>query len=43
MGFELPHTGGSGTGHFYILGILMTGIAGVGLLMKRKWRTEVHG
>ena len=35
-GVELPHTGGPGTGHFYILGALMTALAGVWYVMRRR-------
>ena len=35
-GCELPYTGGPGTDLIYLLGIMLTGIAGAGLLMRRK-------
>ena len=35
-GCELPSTGGPGTNLIYLLGIMLTGIAGAGLLMRRK-------
>ncbi|MDO5138620.1 MAG: SpaA isopeptide-forming pilin-related protein, partial [Oscillospiraceae bacterium] len=38
-GFELPATGGPGTNFVYLLGILLTGIAGAGLLMRKRKRT----
>jgi len=34
-GVELPATGGPGTTLFYLLGIMLTGLAGAGLVMKR--------
>jgi len=37
-GVELPSTGGSGTNFIYFLGIMLTGIAGTGLVMRRKRR-----
>lgn len=36
-GAALPNTGGPGTKLLYLLGILLTGLAGAGLMMK-KWR-----
>ncbi len=36
-GAVLPATGGPGTSLIYLLGIMLTCLAGVGLLMKRKW------
>jgi LPXTG-motif cell wall-anchored protein len=36
-GFELPSTGGRGTMRFYILGVLFIGIAGVGVLLRRRF------
>ena len=36
-GFELPSTGGRGTMQFYILGVLFIGIAGVGVLLRRRF------
>ena len=38
-GYELPSTGGPGTNLIYILGILLTGIAGAGLVMRKRRRT----
>jgi len=35
-GFELPSTGGPGTTAFYILGMILTCLAGTGLVMFRK-------
>jgi LPXTG-motif cell wall-anchored protein len=35
-GAALPHTGGSGTGLIYFLGILLTCLAGVGLVMRKR-------
>ena len=35
-GAALPNTGGPGTTLIYLLGIMCTGIAGVGLAMKRR-------
>ena len=35
-GVELPSTGGPGTSLIYLLGIMLTGIAGAGLVMRRK-------
>ena len=32
----LPNTGGPGTDLFYLLGIMLTGLAGTGLVMKRR-------
>jgi len=37
-GFELPATGGPGTTMLYLLGSLLTGLAGTGLVMKRRKR-----
>ena len=34
-GYELPSTGGPGTTLLYLLGIMLTGLAGAGLMMKR--------
>ena len=39
-GVELPATGGPGTTALYLLGIMLTGLAGAGLLMKRKRRRD---
>jgi hypothetical protein len=36
IGYELPSTGGPGTSLLYLLGILLTGLAGAGLMMKRR-------
>lgn len=35
-GAALPNTGGPGTRMFYLLGILFTGLAGAGLILKRR-------
>lgn len=35
-GAELPSTGGPGTSPIYLLGIMLTGLAGAGLVMRRK-------
>ena len=35
-GVALPSTGGLGTTVIYLLGIMLTGIAGAGLVMRRK-------
>lgn len=35
-GVELPSTGGPGTNMIYIFGLLLTGLAGAGLMMKRR-------
>ena len=35
-GAELPHTGGPGTTLIYLLGIMLTGFAGAGLVMRRR-------
>ena len=40
-GVSLPNTGGPGTNLIYILGILLTGIAGAGLVMRKKERCGV--
>jgi len=40
-GVELPSTGGPGTNLIYILGIMLTGLAGAGLVMKRRRRNTV--
>lgn len=37
-GVSLPSTGGPGTNLIYLLGILLTGIAGTGLVMRRRRR-----
>ena len=37
-GVELPSTGGPGTGLIYLLGFMLTGLAGAVLLMKRRRR-----
>jgi LPXTG-motif cell wall-anchored protein len=37
-GVALPSTGGSGTNLIYLLGIMLTGIAGTGLVMKKRRR-----
>ena len=35
-GAALPNTGGSGTTMFYLIGLILTAIAGAGLVMRRK-------
>ena len=35
-GVSLPSTGGPGTNLIYLLGIMLTGFAGSGLVMKRR-------
>ena len=35
-GAELPSTGGPGTGLIYLFGIMLIGIAGAGLVMRKK-------
>ena len=42
-GYELPHTGGSGTTLIYLLGILLSGLAVVSLLMKQRRRYRMKG
>ena len=37
-GVELPSTGGPGTNIIYLFGIMLTGLAGAGLVMKRRRR-----
>lgn len=37
-GVELPSTGGHGTTQMYLLGIMLTGIAGAGLVMRKRRR-----
>ena len=37
-GAALPNTGGPGTNLIYLFGFLMTGLAGAGLVMKRRRR-----
>ena len=37
-GVELPSTGGPGTNLIYLLGIMLSGFAGTGMLMKRRRR-----
>ncbi len=37
-GATLPNTGGPGTNLIYLFGFLMTGLAGAGLVMKRRRR-----
>ncbi len=39
LGAALPHTGGLGTNLFYLAGILLTGIAGASLLLRKRRRT----
>ena len=34
--YELPSTGGSGTCFLNLFGIMLTGLAGAGLVMKRR-------
>jgi len=38
-GAALPNTGGSGTNMIYLLGMILTGIAGTGLMMQKHKRT----
>ena len=38
FGYELPATGGLGTNMLYLFGIMLTGLAGAGLVMKRRRR-----
>ena len=38
LGVALPSTGGPGTNLYYLLGIMLTAFAGVGLVMKRRRR-----
>ena len=38
-GYELPSTGGPGTRPIYILGVLLTGLAGIGLVMRKRRKT----
>ena len=40
-GVALPNTGGPGTNLIYILGIMLTGLAGAGLVMKRRRRNTI--
>ncbi len=35
-GYELPSTGGSGTGRLYLFGLMLIACAGAGLVMKRR-------
>ena len=37
-GYELPSTGGSGTALIHLLGFLLTGLAGAGLMLRKRWR-----
>ena len=37
-GYELPHTGGPGTNLIYRIGLMITAIAGVWLMIKRRRR-----
>ena len=37
-GAALPNTGGPGTDLIYLFGIMLTGLAGTGLVMKRRRR-----
>jgi LPXTG-motif cell wall-anchored protein len=41
-GFALPSTGGRGRSHFYILGIMLIGMAGAAFFIKRKCRMASH-
>ena len=36
IGYELPECGGSGTNLIYLLGIMLTGLAGAGLMMQKR-------
>lgn len=36
IGYELPDCGGSGTNLIYLLGIMLTGLAGAGLMMQKR-------
>jgi LPXTG-motif cell wall-anchored protein len=38
IGAVLPSTGGPGTNLLYLFGIMLTGIAGTGLVMRKKQR-----
>ena len=38
LGAALPHTGGSGTGMIYLFGFILTGLAGAGLVMRKRRR-----
>ena len=38
-GAALPNTGGPGSNLIYLLGIMLTGIAAAGVLLRRRWRT----
>ncbi|MBQ8988006.1 MAG: LPXTG cell wall anchor domain-containing protein [Lachnospiraceae bacterium] len=37
-GYELPHTGGPGTKTIYLTGLLLLVFAGIGLMMRRRYR-----
>ena len=37
-GFELPSTGGPGTNLIYLLGIILTSLAGLGLVIRKRRR-----
>ena len=37
-GAVLPNTGGSGTNLIYLFGIMLTGLAGAGLVMRKRRR-----
>ena len=39
-GAALPSTGGPGTNLIYLLGIMLSGIAGIGLVMRKRRRAE---
>ena len=39
-GVALPNTGGAGTNLIYLTGIILTGLAGAGLVMRRRRRNE---
>ena len=41
-GVELPHTGGPGTNLIYLIGIMLTGLAGAGLLLGRRKRNTAQ-
>ena len=41
-GKPLPATGGTGTNLIYLLGIMLTGLAGAGLVMKRRRTLSGH-
>ena len=39
QGYALPSTGGPGTNLIYLIGLMLTGIAGAGLVMRKRRRT----